>query len=159
MYDSIHIKNDTIQTGLRLIGFVFVAFFIVLTVRLSWYFVFLAILSVSFLFIKYGYLLDFQKRKLVKYISIFNWERTEDMVFNNSYDVLVHKVNYKRPILQTLYMSFNEKRYESIKYRVTIKSEFEKKYLELPLFDDYSKMKNIVDKIKACAPVEIYTNF
>lgn len=155
----LHITNVTNQVGLRLVGFMFVMIFVVLIIRWSALFIFPFLGSLSFLFIKTGYFLDFKYGEVEQYISIFSWKRSKLNVLNSSYALLVHKVTYRRPILQTLHLRFRHERYISTKFRVTIVSEDDDVYIELPLMKDYSKMRSIVDQLQECTGVDVYTNF
>jgi len=154
---NIKIVNDTVQTGIRLLGFVVAVIFIVLAIKLSWYLLIGLIVSVPFLFTKSGFEINIREGNLEKYNSVFSFKKSSKIDIDQSFKLLFEKGKFLKPIFQPF--SLNDEKYTVDIYRLSVSSELHQIVIELPLIEEYTEAKRLAENISESLNIELSTNF
>lgn len=137
---TIIITNDTLEIGVKLIGFFFLLVFGILTVKLTAWFLVGVLSSIPLLFASAGYYLDKEKKALVNYFKVYGLERLKENKFDASFTVHLLEGTFLRPIFQRFAMNEVEPRVKI--YKILIESSSANVHVELPFSEDKEEIEN-----------------
>lgn len=137
---TIVIKNDTLEIGVKLIGLFFLLVFGVLAVKLTAWFLIGGLLSIPLLFASAGYYLDKEQKVIVEYFKVFNIEKLKKNQFDSSYKVHLLEGTFLKPIYQRF--AFKEVEPMVKIYSILIESKSANIHFELPFFEDKEQIED-----------------